>query len=127
MPEVVGRTRHSGPRPLARRFGDGDAVPVILLPVAIALLWIAVARMRPSGRDAPLVPTTTVGGVALASVALVILVGLAHASLLAAVPAGIVMLVLAALARWVKGDRGLLLVLPFVSGCSVLVLPLLFE
>ncbi len=97
---------------------------MILLPVVISVIWIAVASRR---SDAPLLPTTRVGQVALASLVLLIVVAVTGASLAATVPIGIVMLVLASFSRWAKRDRGLLLVLPLVFGLTVLVLPLVFE
>lgn len=70
---------------------------------------------------------TTVGWIALLSLALLIVVAVTRASLAATLPAGVVMFGLASFARWIRHDAGLLLVLPLVFGLSVFVLPLLFE
>lgn len=100
---------------------------MIVLPVLVSVIWIALARAREGGQAAPLVPTTTAGSVALASVALVIAVAVADAALAVTLPVGAVMLGLASFARWVRGDRGLLLVVPLVFGLSILTLPIFFE
>ena len=100
---------------------------MVVVPVLVSVIWIALARSRDRAREDPLVPSTTVGRMALASLALVIVVALADASLIATVPAGVVMLGLASLARWIQRDRGLLLVVPLAFGLSTLALPLLFE
>ena len=100
---------------------------MIVVPVLVSVIWIALARVRGGGQKAPLAPTTTAGSVALVSVALVIAVALADASLAVTVPVGAVMLGLASFARWVRRDRGLLLVVPLVLGLSILTLPIFFE
>jgi hypothetical protein len=70
---------------------------------------------------------TTVGWIALLSLALVGVVAVTDASLFATLPVGVVMFGLASFARWVRHDTGLLLVLPLAFGLSIFVLPLLFE
>jgi hypothetical protein len=100
---------------------------VIIVPVFVTVVWIALARTRTNGREAPLAPTTTAGWIALLSPALVIVVAITDVSLAATLPAGVVMFGLASFARWGRHDTGLLLVFPLTVGLSVLVLPLLFE
>ena len=100
---------------------------MIVVPVIASVIWIALARTRESGREAPLAPRTTVGRIALLSLALVIVVVLTDASLAATLPTGVVMFGLASFARLVQHDPGLLLVLPLVFGLSVFILPLFFE
>jgi hypothetical protein len=99
---------------------------VIIVPVLVSVVWIALVRTRTGGRDEPLAPTTA-GGIAMLSLALVIVVAITDVSLAATLPAGVVMFGLASFARWVRHDTGLLLVFPLTVGLSVLVLPLLFE
>lgn len=100
---------------------------MIVVPVLVSVIWIAIARAREGGRETPFAPTTRAGSVALVSVALVIAVALTGASLAIAVAVGLVMLGLASFARWVRHDRGLLLVVPLVFGVSTLALPIFFE
>lgn len=97
---------------------------MIVVSVVISVIWIVLASRQ---GDAPLAPTTIVGRVALASLSLMIAVVIANASWAATLPAGVVMLALGSFARWVRHDRGLLLVLPVVFGLTVLVLPIFFE
>lgn len=98
-----------------------------MVPAIVSVIWISLARTRTSGRDEPLGPTTTVGSVALVSLALISVVALTDAALVATLPVGAVMFGLASFARWVRHDTGLLLVLPLVFGFSIVVLPLVFE
>ena len=100
---------------------------VLLVPTIISLVWIVLARSRANGRDDPLAPTTTVGRLALASLALMIVVVVANAAVVATVPAGFVMFAVGAFARWGRHDRGVLLVVPVVFGLTVLFLPIFFE
>jgi hypothetical protein len=100
---------------------------VIVVAVIVSVVWITLARTRTSGREAPLAPITTVGWIALLSLALIGVVAITDASLAATLPVGAVMFGLASFARWVRHDPGLLLVVPIVLGLSVFVLPLLFE
>jgi hypothetical protein len=100
---------------------------VIIVPVLVSVVWIALVRTRTGGRDEPLAPMTTAGGIAMLSLALVIVVAITDVSLAVTLPAGVVMFGLASFARWVRHDTGLLLVFPLTVGLSVLVLPLLFE
>lgn len=104
-----------------------DPRSMIVVPVVVSVIWMAIARSRGDGPQAPLAPTTTVGIVALSSVLLVILVTLTDASLAVTLPTGIVMLGLGSFARWIRRDRGLLLVVPVVFGLSILLLPVFFE
>ena len=93
------------------------------------MVWILVARTRERrpASEPPLVPTTMLGRVALASLTLMILVVVSDVTLAVTIPAGAVMLALSAIARWGQLDPGLLLAFPLVFGLWVLVLPLLFE
>lgn len=88
------------------------------------MIWIALASRQ---SHVPLAPTTSVGRLALASVALMIVVAVGDASMATTLPVGGVMLVLGSFARWGRHDRGLLLVLPVVFGLTALVLPIFFE
>ena len=99
---------------------------MIVVPVIVSVIWITLVQARGEG-DVPLAPMTTAGRIALGSVALVIVVALADASLAVTLPAGVVMLGLGSFARWGRHDPGLLLVLPLVFGASALALPMLFE
>jgi hypothetical protein len=105
---------------------------VLLPPLIISLLWIIVARARrgnaPDAADqAPLIPPTTAGRLALASLSLMVVVVLAGASLATTLPVGVVMLGLATFARWGRGDRSTLLALPFVFGVWLVVVPSVIE
>jgi hypothetical protein len=102
---------------------------VLLAPLVLAVLAIVLvrARQRHSGRMSTMAPTTLLGHVAVASLALMILVVATGASLMVTIPAGGTMLVLGAVAWWRHHDHGLLLTLPLVFGAWVLVIPLLFE
>lgn len=90
---------------------------------------MVLARSRDDARGdtACMLPTSTVGRIALLSVALMILVAATNASLAVTVPAGIVMVALWLLARWGQRDRGLLLVLPLVFGLWILIVPFFLE
>jgi hypothetical protein len=122
---VSGARGDDGPWP-GSPFADDTSV-VIVVPVILSVVWIALARSRTSGREAPLAPMTRVGWIALLSLALVIVVAVTGASLFATLPVGAVMFGLAVFARWVRHDAGLLLVVPLLCGVSVFVLPLIFE
>jgi hypothetical protein len=93
------------------------------------MVWILMtgAFDRRSGSERPMVPATTLGRVAVASLLLMILVAVADAIPAVTIPVGTTMLALSASARWGQCDRGLLLAFPLVFGSWVLVLPLLFE
>lgn len=102
---------------------------MILVPLLVAVLVIAIsaARQRQQGREPGMVPLTPLGRIAVASLALMILVVLAEASLVVTLPVGAAMLALAVLAWWRLRDHGLLLALPLVFGFWTLVVPPLFE
>jgi hypothetical protein len=108
---------------------EAKPAAVLLVPIVLAALAIVLvrARQRHSGRTSTMAPTTMLGRVAVASLALMILVIATGASLVVTLPVGVTMLGLGAVAWWRHHDHGLLLTLPLVFGSWVLVVPLLFE
>jgi hypothetical protein len=102
---------------------------VLLAPLVLAVLAIMLVRagQRHSGRKSTMAPTTLLGRVAVASLALMVLVAVTGASLVATIPVGMTMLALGAVAWWRQHDHGLLLTLPLVFGSWVLVIPLVLE
>lgn len=100
---------------------------MIFVPLIVAAIWIAIIRGRENETTPPLAPTTTLGRLALGSLGLIVVVALADAAVIVTVPAGVVMIGLASLARWGHLDRGLLVLLPLTFGIFVVLLPLLFE
>ncbi|HET6687139.1 MAG TPA: hypothetical protein VFH02_11505 [Jiangellaceae bacterium] len=105
---------------------------MLLPPLIISLLWIVVAQARrgdtpDAAEQAPLVPSTAAGRLALASLSLMVVVILAGAFLAITVPVGVVMLGLATFARWGRGDRSTLLALPLVFGVWLVVVPSVIE
>ncbi len=116
-------------RTLARRRLEPEPGSVLLAPLVLAVLAIMLVRaaQRQSGRMSTMAPTTLLGRVAVASLALMILVAVTGASLVATIPVGMTMLALGSVAWWRHHDHGLLLTLPLVFGSWVLVIPLLVE
>jgi hypothetical protein len=82
---------------------------------------------RRAADQAPLVPPTAAGRLALASLSLMVVVVLAGASPATTVPVGVVMLGLAMFARLGRGDRSTLLALPLVFGVWLVVVPSVIE
>jgi hypothetical protein len=100
---------------------------VIVLPLIAAAVWVAIVRAREAGPPSPLTPTTSVGKLALGSLVLLVLVIATDAAVATSLPSGVVMFGLASLARWVRHDLGLLVVVPLTQGFFAMLLPILFE
>lgn len=102
---------------------------MFLAPLVLAVLAIVLGRARPrqSGQMSTMAPTTLLGRVAVASLALMVLVMVLGASLVVTIPVDVTMLALGAVARLRLHDHGLLLAIPLVFGAWVLVIPLFFE
>ena len=103
---------------------------MLLPPVVIALVWFLTAWSSRQGRTgprrSPVLPVTRVGQAALAAMLLTAVVFLVPDPLPPAIPIGVVLFVLAFLARRRYRDPGLLLIVPLVFGAWFAVVPSLY-